>query len=142
MAGLTVPIVCVVIGEGGSGGALALSVGNHIHMLENSTYSVISPEGAAALLWKDASLAQHAAETMRITAPDLKELNVIDEIIPEVRGGAHRNAKEQSREIEKVLLNSLNELANYSKSELIEHRYEKFKKIGQYDVENGAIAFK
>ncbi|WP_305015960.1 carboxyl transferase domain-containing protein, partial [Alcanivorax sp. 24] len=71
MAGLTVPVVCIVIGEGGSGGALALGVGNHIHMLENSTYSVISPEGAAAILWKDASLAQRAAETMKITAHDL-----------------------------------------------------------------------
>src|SRR5690606_13379058 len=79
MAGLRVPIICIVIGEGGSGGALALGVGNHIHMLENSTYSVISPEGAAALLWKDAKEAKRAAETMKITAPDLKELGVIDE---------------------------------------------------------------
>jgi acetyl-CoA carboxylase carboxyl transferase subunit alpha len=142
MAGLTVPIICVVIGEGGSGGALALSVGNHIHMLENSTYSVISPEGAAALLWKDASLAKHAAETMRITAPDLKDLNVIDEIIPEVRGGAHRNAEGQSKEIEKVIANSLTELANYSKDELIEHRYQKFNKIGEYDTVTDVIAFK
>ena len=77
MAGLRVPVICIVIGEGGSGGALALGVGNHIHMLENSTYSVISPEGAAALLWKDASLAQKAAATMKITAPDLKELGML-----------------------------------------------------------------
>lgn len=86
MAGLTVPIVCIVIGEGGSGGALALGVGNHIHMLENSTYSVISPEGAASILWKDATLAKKAAESMKITAQDLKQLKVIDEIIPEVKG--------------------------------------------------------
>lgn len=86
MAGLTVPIVCIVIGEGGSGGALALGVGNHIHMLENSTYSVISPEGAASILWKDATLAKKAAESMKITAQDLKQLEVIDEIIPEVKG--------------------------------------------------------
>ena len=78
MAGFTVPIICIVIGEGGSGGALALGVGNHIHMLENSTYSVISPEGAASILWKDAGLAKQAAESMKITAPDLKELGIID----------------------------------------------------------------
>lgn len=142
MAGLAVPIVCIVIGEGGSGGALALGVGNHIHMLENSTYSVISPEGAAALLWKDASLAQRAAETMRITAPDLKELNVIDEIIPEVRGGAHRNVKEQAIAIEKVIAQSLTELAEFSENELIEQRYEKFNKIGEYDIVNDTIGIK
>src|SRR5699024_7457464 len=83
MAGLTVHVISIVIGEGGSGGALALGVGNKVHMLENSTYSVISPEGAAALLWKDSTQAQRAAESMRITAPDLKELNIIDEIIPD-----------------------------------------------------------
>lgn len=142
MAGLTVPVICVVIGEGGSGGALALGVGNHIHMLENSTYSVISPEGAAALLWKDAGLAQRAAETMRITAPDLKELNVIDEIIPEVRGGAHRNLKQQATQIGEVLQKSLQELADYSESELVEQRYEKFNKIGEYGFVNDAIPFK
>lgn len=142
MAGLSVPIICIVIGEGGSGGALALGVGNHIHMLENSTYSVISPEGAAALLWKDASLAQRAAETMRITAPDLKGFNVIDEIVPEVRGGAHHGVVEQSKEIEKVVAKSLTELAKYSEKELIEHRYNKFKKIGEYGVENDIIALK
>lgn len=83
MAGLTVPVICIVIGEGGSGGALGLGVGDYIHMLENSTYSVITPEGAAAILWKDAGKAKEAAEAMRITAADLKELGVIDEIIPE-----------------------------------------------------------
>src|SRR5690606_3000543 len=91
MAGLTVPVICIVIGEGGSGGALALGVGNHVHMLENSTYSVISPEGAASILWKDATLNQKAAESMRITSYDLKEFGVIDEIIPEPKGGAHRD---------------------------------------------------
>lgn len=136
MAGLTVPIVCIVIGEGGSGGALALGVGNHIHMLENSTYSVISPEGAAALLWKDSGLAKRAAETMRITAPDLKNLNVIDEIIPEVKGGAHRNVKAQANEIEKVLKASLAELTKLSENELVNNRYEKFKKIGEFGFVN------
>ncbi len=142
MAGITVPIICIVIGEGGSGGALALGVGNHIHMLENSTYSVISPEGAAALLWKDASLAKRAAETMRITAPDLKELNVIDEIIPEVKGGAHRNVAEQALAIEKVIEKSLVDLSEFSESELIEHRYEKFNKIGEYGLVNDTISIK
>src|SRR5699024_10597094 len=81
MAGLKIPIICIVIGEGGSGGALALGVGDYIHMLENSTYSVISPEGAAALLWKDSALAKNAAESMRITSYDLHELEIIDKII-------------------------------------------------------------
>ncbi len=133
MAGFTVPIICIVIGEGGSGGALALGIGNHIHMLENSTYSVISPEGAAALLWKDAAHAQRAAETMKITAPDLKELGVIDEIIHEVKGGAHKDVKEQAELIDSVLERSLNELLALSKEELVETRYEKYKKIGQFD---------
>jgi acetyl-CoA carboxylase carboxyl transferase subunit alpha len=132
MAGLKVPIVCIVIGEGGSGGALALGVGNHIHMLENSTYSVISPEGAAALLWKDSSLAKRAAETMKITAPDLKELGIIDEIIPEVRGGAHQDVKVQAEEIDKVLKTSLQQLMQLSEDELVAHRYDKYKQIGEY----------
>lgn len=135
MAGLTVPIVCIVIGEGGSGGALALGVGNHIHMLENSTYSVISPEGAASILWKDATLAKKAAESMKITAQDLKQLKVIDEIIPEVKGGAHNNIKEQANLIDTVLKKSLDELAKLSKNELVQDRYQKFAKIGQYTVE-------
>lgn len=132
MAGLTVPIVCIVIGEGGSGGALALGVGNHIHMLENSTYSVISPEGAAAILWKDASLARRAAETMKITANDLKELGIIDEIIPEVRGGAHRDVDQQAAEIDKVLKRSLTQLLKLDGESLVRQRYEKFKQIGQF----------
>jgi acetyl-CoA carboxylase carboxyl transferase subunit alpha len=136
MAGLTVPVVCIVIGEGGSGGALALGVGNYIHMLENSTYSVISPEGAAAILWKDASQARKAAETMKITAPDLKQLGVIDEIIPEVRGGAHRNLDEQAKAIDAVLKKSLKELLKLDGPSLVNHRYEKFKKIGQFSFTN------
>lgn len=132
MAGMRVPIICIVIGEGGSGGALALGVGNHIHMLENSTYSVISPEGAAALLWKDAKEAKRAAESMKITAPDLKELGIIDEIIPEVRGGAHRDVKQQAAYIDEVLERSLKQLQNLSEEELIENRYEKYKNIGAF----------
>jgi len=130
MAGLTVPVVSIVIGEGGSGGALALGVGNHVHMLENSTYSVISPEGAASILWKDATKARQAAESMKITAPDLKALHVIEEIIPEPRGGAHRDVEAQAENIDKVLQQSIEELSKLSVEELLDNRWEKFKKIG------------
>jgi acetyl-CoA carboxylase carboxyl transferase subunit alpha len=142
MAGLSVPVICIVIGEGASGGALAIGVGNQVYMLENSWYSVISPEGAAALLWKDAGLAKKAAETMKITAPDLKELGVIDDIIPEVRGGAHRDIAEQASLVDQHLLKALKELLKLDKNELIEHRYEKYKKIGQYTFVNDTIAVK
>ncbi|HZG14345.1 MAG TPA: acetyl-CoA carboxylase carboxyl transferase subunit alpha [Candidatus Bathyarchaeia archaeon] len=132
MAGFGVPILCVVIGEGGSGGALAISVGNRIYMLENSTYSVISPEGAAALLWKDSSLAMRAAETMKITAPDLQELGIIDGIIPEPFGGAHRALAEQSVLIKSQLLEGLKQLDGMTREQLIQDRYNKFKQIGSF----------
>ncbi len=132
MSGLTVPVICIVIGEGGSGGALGLGIGDRIFMLENSTYSVISPEGAAALLWKDSNLAQKAAETMKITAQDLKELNVIDDVVPEIRGGAHRNIENQARRIEEVIQKALAELINKDKEILLEERFDKYKKIGDY----------
>src|SRR4051812_14902724 len=140
MAGLRVPVICVVIGEGGSGGALALGVGNRIYMLENSTYSVISPEGAAAILWKDASLAKNAAETMRITAPDLKDLGVIDDIIPEIKGGAHKDVKKQAEAIEEVLKASLTDLLKLSEEELITDRYNRFRTIGEYTVAKDYIS--
>jgi acetyl-CoA carboxylase carboxyl transferase subunit alpha len=139
MAGLTVPVICIVIGEGGSGGALALGVGNHIHMLENSTYSVISPEGAAAILWKDSSKAKLAAESMKITAPDLKKLGIIDEVISEVKGGAHKNTEKQAEEIEKILTTSLEKLLKLSETELIEHRYQKFRSMGAISAQNEFI---
>ncbi|MBY0124064.1 acetyl-CoA carboxylase carboxyl transferase subunit alpha [Bacillus sp. S/N-304-OC-R1] len=132
MASLRVPVICIVIGEGGSGGALALGVGNHVHMLENSTYSVISPEGAAAILWKDATQAKKAAESMRITAPDLKELGIVDEIIPEVKGGAHKGTEMQAQYIDEILFKSLKELKALSEDELIIHRYDKYKSIGEF----------
>ncbi|MBO8156462.1 MAG: acetyl-CoA carboxylase carboxyl transferase subunit alpha [Bacillaceae bacterium] len=137
MAGLTVPVVCIVIGEGGSGGALALGVGDRIHMLENSTYSVISPEGAAALLWKDSNLAQKAAETMKITSYDLKELGIIDEVIPEVKGGAHRDVQAQATYIDDVLMETLKTLRSLTVEELLEQRWEKYKKIGAYTTLEG-----
>ncbi|GIN91807.1 acetyl-coenzyme A carboxylase carboxyl transferase subunit alpha [Siminovitchia terrae] len=132
MAGLKVPIICIVTGEGGSGGALGLGIGDRIYMLENSTYSVITPEGAASILWKDASLAKQAAEAMKITAPDLKDLGIIDEIISEVRGGAHRDIQKQAAEIDKVLKKALKELIHQDSDTLIKDRYEKFKKMGKY----------
>ncbi|MGG0736618.1 acetyl-CoA carboxylase carboxyl transferase subunit alpha [Niallia taxi] len=132
MASLKVPVVCIVIGEGGSGGALALGVGNYMHMLENSTYSVISPEGAASILWKDSNQAKQAAERMKITAPDLKEMGIVDTIIPEVRGGAHHDVEAQAKEIETVLFASLKELKAMTEKELVEHRYNKFKAIGEH----------
>src|SRR5699024_4162419 len=91
MAGLRVPVVCIVIGEGGSGGALGIGVGDQIHMLENSWYSVIAPESAAAILWKDSTKGKQAAEAMKITAPDWKELGLLDELIEEPKGGAHQD---------------------------------------------------
>lgn len=142
MAGLTVPIICIVIGEGASGGALAIGVGNHVHMLENSWYSVISPEGAASILWKDSTKAKLAAESMKITAPDLKDLGVIDQIIEEVKGGAHHDPAEQARLIDGILKNSLDELSKMSEEELVEQRYEKYKKMGQFTFVNGSIVMK
>lgn len=132
MAGLTVPVISIVIGEGGSGGALALGVANHIHMLEHSTYSVISPEGAASILWKDPSLSKEAARAMKITAPDLKEMGIIDEIIPEILGGAHRDSKAQAILIGDAIRTSLNELSELNKEEIVKNRYNKFRKIGNF----------
>jgi acetyl-CoA carboxylase carboxyl transferase subunit alpha len=134
MGGFTVPIICVVIGEGGSGGALALGVGNHLFMLENSTYSVISPEGAASILWKDSTLAKQAAESMKITAPDLKQLGVIESVIPEVKGGAHKDVNDQAAKIEVVLKKSLKELLAMEEKQLVTHRYNKFKRIGEISL--------
>lgn len=132
MAGFKVPVISIVIGEGGSGGALALGVANRVFMLENSTYSVISPEGAASILWRDGSLAQQAAEALRITAPDLKELGVIDGIIPEVAGGAHRNVAKQALYLKECISDTLKILGAFNAEQLVEDRYEKFKKIGQF----------
>lgn len=132
MAGLKVPVISIVIGEGGSGGALALGVANKILMLENSTYSVISPEGAASILWKDASYAKQAAEAMKITAPDLLRLEIIDSIIPEIAGGAHKNIEQQAISMKESIENTLNELNQFNAEQLVENRYTKFKNIGQF----------
>ncbi|ALS26898.1 subunit alpha of acetyl-CoA carboxylase carboxyltransferase [Paenibacillus sp. 32O-W] len=135
MATFGVPIVCVVIGEGGSGGALALGVGNRVVMLENAIYSVISPNGAASILWKDASRADQAAEAMKITAKDLKELGVIEEIVPEPKGGAHRDLALQAEYIKASIVRHLAELSAMSREELIADRYNKFRRIGRFREE-------
>ncbi|GGN92030.1 acetyl-CoA carboxylase carboxyltransferase subunit alpha [Saccharibacillus kuerlensis] len=132
MAMLKVPVICVVIGEGGSGGALALGVGNRVLMLENAIYAAISPNGAASILWKDASKADQAAEAMRITASDLLEMKVIEDIVPEPRGGAHRDYEATGLAIHESLARHLDELALLDEQGLINDRYEKFRKIGQY----------
>ncbi|MFN3739085.1 MAG: acetyl-CoA carboxylase carboxyltransferase subunit alpha [Thermodesulfovibrionales bacterium] len=153
MSRLKVPIVTVVIGEGGSGGALALSVADRIYMLENSVYSVISPEGCAAILWKkggspkdrqvaggDGELTQEdyarAAEALKLTAQDLLMAKIIDGIIPEPLGGAHRDIKAVASEIEKVIISSIQELSQKPVNRLLEERYKKFRKIGFF-LENG-----
>ncbi|WP_432352211.1 acetyl-CoA carboxylase carboxyltransferase subunit alpha [Sporosarcina sp. A2] len=132
MASLTVPVISIVIGEGGSGGALALGVANRIYMLEHSTYSVISPEGAATILWKDAAYAKEAAEAMKITAPDLFEMDIIDGIIPEVLGGGHRDPKQQAQEMKTILISALSELNTLDSESLVQDRYDKFRKIGVF----------
>lgn len=130
MASLTVPVIAIVIGEGGSGGALGIGISNRVLMLENSTYSVISPKGAAALLWKDSNLAQIAAETMKITAHDLLDLGIIDEVINEPLGGAQKDEEAQALSIKKMFLKHLNELKQLTPEELANDRFEKFRKIG------------
>lgn len=132
MAGFTVPIVCIVTGEGGSGGALALSVGNRLFMLENSFYSVITPEGAATILWKDASKSQTAAEALKYTAQHLRDFGIVDGIIPEPRGGAHNDLAYQAEQIRAVLSEALNELDRLSEEDLVEDRYQKFRQIGKF----------
>jgi len=133
MAGLPTPIVCVVTGEGGSGGALALGVGNRVLMLEYAIYSVISPEGCAAILWGEAAKAPEAAELMRVTAPDLLKLGVIDAIVPEPVGGAHRNWEATAASLRAVLREQLWQLKSKSEAELIEERQEKFRRIGVFE---------
>lgn len=130
MATLKTPIVSVVIGEGGSGGALGIGVCDRLLMLENSTYSVISPEGAAALLWKDAKLAERAAETMKITAQDLYGLGIVDEVVTEVFGGAHMDVSLQSSLLKPVLTQHIKDLGQQSRDELLSGRAAKYHQIG------------
>lgn len=132
MAGLTVPIVSTVIGEGGSGGALAIAVANRVLMLENSIYSVISPESCSTILYRDTSKAEKAADSLRLTARDLHEMKVVDELIPEPAGGAHRNPTETAEALGRVLRKHLAALRALSPEALVEDRYRKFRAMGVF----------
>jgi len=133
MAALTVPIIVTVTGEGGSGGALALGVGDRILMLEHAVYSVISPEGCAAILWKDPGAAKQAAKAMKITAKDLKGLGVIDEIVPEPEGGAHNDHRGAAALLRAALERNLKDVRKTRENLLPEERYKKFRKMGFYE---------
>jgi len=133
MSGLPIPIVCVVTGEGGSGGALAIGVGNRVLMLEYAIYSVISPEGCAAILWGDAAKAPEAAGLMRVTAPDLLRLGVIDGVIPEPVGGAHRDWEETAANLRGALREYLRQLRGKPTADLVEDRHARFRRIGVFE---------
>ena len=132
MAGLSVPVIATVIGEGGSGGALAIGVGNRVLMCEYSIYSVISPEGCASILFRDASRADKAAEALKLTASDLLKLEVVDEVIKEPPGGAHRDHQAMAVNLGKVLRKHLSELQEFSPRQLIADRYKKFRALGAF----------
>jgi acetyl-CoA carboxylase carboxyl transferase subunit alpha len=130
MAKLKVPIIIIITGEGGSGGALGIGVGNRVLMLEYAIYSVISPEGCAAILWRTQEKKEEAAENLRLTAPDLYNFGVIDEIIPEPAGGAQANPKEMAEIIDGYIERHLKELSQLSPDQLVEQRYQRFRKLG------------
>ena len=134
MAELKVPVICTVIGEGGSGGALALGVGDRTVMLEYSVYSTISPEGCASILWKDAGKNKEAAEQLGMTAPRLKQLGLIDKLVREPIGGAHRNPKQMGRRLKAVLLNELDALEKLPVDELLARRYARLRGYGAYEA--------
>lgn len=132
MARASVPIIATIIGEGGSGGALALGVANRVHVLEYGTYSVISPEGCASILWKDGSKADEAATRLRITAPELLNLGVVDHIVEEPAGGAHQDPVSSARNIDAALTQALDELLTQTPDGLVRHRYDRFRAIGSF----------
>ncbi len=132
MARLPVPIIATITGEGGSGGALAIAVGDRVNILENAIYSVISPEGCASIMWRDATKAQLAAEALKITARDLLEMGLVDEIVPEPEGGAHLDHEAAAALLDPVLERSLRELQALPLSELLQRRYEKYRRMGQF----------
>ena len=134
MSRLKIPIIVCVIGEGGSGGALAISVGDRILMLENAIYSVISPEGCSAILFKNAASEKisEVAESLKLTAQDLKKYEIIDEIVKEPLGGSHRNAEETAETVSTSIKKHLSELEKLPTEKLLEERYEKYRKIGEF----------
>src|SRR5207245_2912740 len=142
MSRLPTPIICVVIGEGGSGGALGIGVGDRVSMLEHSYYSVISPEGCAGILWRMATdeTKPLAADALKLTARDLSRLGVIDDIIPEPLGGAHRDHREMANTLKSYLLRYLRELRALAVDDLLEHRYQKFRRMGVFDEGMGGDA--
>ena len=130
MIGLAVPIIVIVIGEGGSGGALGIGIGDVVCVLENAYYSVISPEGCAAILWKESKKAPEAAQALKLTAEDLLRLGVIDEIIPEPLGGAHRDPEKMAATLKEIIKKHLKQLSSVPAEKLLKDRYEKFRKMG------------
>ncbi|OGW80859.1 MAG: acetyl-CoA carboxylase carboxyltransferase subunit alpha [Omnitrophica bacterium RIFCSPLOWO2_12_FULL_44_17] len=133
MSELKVPIIVIVIGEGGSGGALGIGVGDHIIVLENAYYSVISPEGCAAILWKDNARAEEAAKVLRLTGNDLLDLGVIDEVVKEPLGGAHRDFESAARNLGESIENALKKLSKMTDKELLDFRYQKFRRMGAFE---------
>lgn len=133
MSRVATPIVCVVIGEGGSGGALGIGIGDHIAMLQHAYYSVISPEGCAGILWKDAKFKEQAARALKFTSRDLQRLGVIDEIISEPLGGAHRDHRQTAMLLKAALIRSLKQLCSIPADRLLDRRYEKFRRIGVFE---------
>jgi acetyl-CoA carboxylase carboxyl transferase subunit alpha len=133
MAVLPVPIMVIVIGEGASGGALGIGVGDRLIMLENTWFSVISPEGCASILWRDASKAEMAADAMKVTAQDLHEMGICDEIIPEPLGGAHKDYDLMAQQVKEVIIKELDRLMQLETSELIERRITKYDRIGIWE---------
>ena len=138
MAKLKVPIIAIVIGEGSSGGALAVGVANKVFMLENAIYSILSPEGFSSILWKDASRAKEAAEKMKLTATDLYKLNVIDKIIKEPKGDEEESFRKISQNLRKEIKSTMSEMSGKSLEEIVEDRYSKFRNMGEFiEIEGG-----
>ncbi|MFG0333170.1 MAG: acetyl-CoA carboxylase carboxyltransferase subunit alpha [Maioricimonas sp. JB049] len=138
MSRVPTPIVCVVIGEGGSGGAIGIGVGDHVAILEFAYYSVISPEGCAGILWKHEKFADQAAAALRFTSRDLHGFGIVDEVIPEPLGGAHRDHRKMATALKGSLAQALRSLSGMSPEQLLEHRYQKFRKIGQFEEQVSA----
>lgn len=133
-----VPIICTIIGEGGSGGALGIGVGDHVMVLEYAYYSVISPEGCAAIIWKNRSFADRAAEALKLTSPDLIAAGLADEVVPEPLGGAHNNREQMAATLKQCILKNLNKLSKVAPAKLMSKRYDKFRAMGPFEVEKSA----